>query len=98
VHRFGRIIVAVLLCASASGTLALITAEQCALTESDRAGDHSCPPTCARCGCCSQAMESIGVTTDDSPEPVVELPVPPFSTVPTSVPRDILHVPKLSLA
>jgi hypothetical protein len=98
VRRFGLAVVVALLTFSASGVSTLIRAEPCSAFEQTQDEDASCPPTCVTCGCCAQAVEPAALNVADLPD------VPPIETralvpsLPRTVARDILHIPKPRVA
>lgn len=83
-----------LLTFNVSGVVRLIANEPCAGLELTKKDDHSCPPTCARCGCCAQSVEPVPLIAAGSVPPGVPHIVNALPSVPTAHPRDILHVPK----
>lgn len=87
-----------LLTISVSGVTALIVPEPCTIYEQPGQEDGACPPTCVRCGCCSRAAETVAMHTEE----LLDITVAEFqsntSPLPTTQPRDILHVPKLRRA
>jgi len=91
---FARALLVVILALSYSQALALVVPEPCGITETADAGDGQCSPTCVRCGCCSQPVETapfriaVQTTPLSSSASVVTLDLLP------SISRDILHVPK----
>lgn len=83
---------------SVSGVSALIVPEPCTPYEQAGREDGACPPTCVRCGCCTRAAETMALQTEESIDiTAVEFHVNTPS-LPSTQPRDILHVPKLRLA
>jgi hypothetical protein len=98
VHQFALAIVVALLTFTASGVSALIVPEPCTAYEQPGQEDGACPPTCVRCGCCARAAEAMVPQTEES----LDITVAEFQSntpsLPTTQPRDILHVPKLRLA
>jgi hypothetical protein len=98
VRRFAFPIIVAFLTFSASGISGLIMAEPCTGYEQPGREDGGCPPTCVTCGCCAQAAEPVILSVSRS----LEVPVADVSSfiphLPTSSPRDILHVPKLRFA
>jgi hypothetical protein len=85
-----------LLACQASDLLAFAAPEPCALgaTASLPDQDQQCPPTCARCACCAQAVVIaepfllVRTSVPLDPEPTLAAPVP------TGAASDVLHVPK----
>jgi hypothetical protein len=98
VVRFALATIVALLTFSVSGASALIVPEPCTGYELPGQEDGSCPPTCVRCGCCARAAEAMAPQIEDS----LDITLAEFATItpllPTTQPRDILHVPKLRLA
>ena len=97
-RRFALAVVVALLTFSASGVYSLVIAEPCTGYEQPGQEDSACPPTCVTCGCCAQAAEPATVTITSSLEAPVSDLGPVIPRMPTTGPRDILHVPKLRLA
>jgi hypothetical protein len=83
---------------NAAGVAGLIVGEPCLAFTLSAEDDGNCPPTCVTCGCCAQAAEPAAILVVNS----LETPVPQFAAVLPAFtetdPRDILHVPKSSLA
>ena len=95
VRRFLFAIVVAFLILSASGATALLLPEQCGIAEQSSGGDACCPPTCVTCGCCAQAIEPAAIIVVSSPlRPSPDAYISPAANLPTSNPRDVLHVPK----
>jgi hypothetical protein len=94
VRRFVLAIIVCLLMFSTSGLPTLIAGEPCTGSEQSGTEDAACPPTCATCGCCAQAVEPAVIPVTSSLEaPATDL----SSLIPhlaNTSPRDILHVPK----
>lgn len=83
---------------SASGVSALIVNEPCTGYEQTGGDDGACPPMCVTCGCCAQAAEPVLLIVAnalDLPLGAIPFVVP---NLPANQARDILHVPKRSLA
>jgi hypothetical protein len=84
----------VMLACQASELLALAAPEPCAIVTVDDRPDQQCPPTCARCVCCAQAVviaQPFLLVKSIIPldaEPSLDL------VVPSAMPSDVLHVPK----
>jgi hypothetical protein len=99
VRQLALAILVGLLSLSVSGVTALTIGEPCSASESSRAGDTSCPPTCVTCGCCAQSVEPIAVPFVSSPlaRVAASLHFPPFDLLGPN-PHDVLHVPKPRLA
>jgi len=100
VARFAFALIVGLLTFSVSGVSSLVVSEPCTGYELTGQGEDEggCPPSCVTCGCCAQAAEAVTIVVASSPDaPVSEL-VAFFPGVPIADPRDILHVPKPSLA
>ena len=97
VKRIASFVIVGLLVLAASGAPALVTPERCFPGEASSAPDGNCLPLCARCGCCTQAVDVLIAlpNTDVSP---ISTDVP---TVPELQPllnsREVFHVPKSSL-
>ena len=89
-----RILFVIMLACQASDLLAFATPEPCAIATQDNQPDQQCPPTCARCVCCAQAVviaEPFLLVHSIIPlyeEPALDL------LVPSGAPSDVLHVPK----
>jgi len=98
VRRFALAVIVGLLTFSASGVYSLVIAEPCTGYEQPGQEDGACPPTCVTCGCCAQAAEPVTVTITSSFEAPVSDLGPVVAGLPTTGPRDILHVPKFRLA
>lgn len=98
VRRLAFAIIVALLTFTASGAYALVIAEPCTGYEQPGQEDGACPPTCVRCGCCTQAAEPAILTVASSLEVPVTIVSPLIPRVPKASPRDILHVPKPRLA
>ena len=93
-QRFALAAIVALLTFTASGVSALIVPEPCTAYEQPGQEDGACPPTCVRCGCCARAAETMAPQTEESLAITVaefQANTPPL---PTTQPRDILHVPK----
>jgi hypothetical protein len=98
VRRLSLAIIVALLSISVSGVSALVVTERCTTVERSSAEDDACPPTCITCGCCAQAAEPVMLDLKISPHaPTADIGLV-IQTVPTTQPRDILHVPKHLLA
>jgi hypothetical protein len=93
-----RVLLAVLvamLSVSASGVSVMIVGEPCQSSEAGSSRDDGdCPPTCATCGCCAQAVEPVVLTIPVSSEFIVTHLHPIIPRLPKSEGRDIFHVPK----
>ena len=97
-RRFALSLIVALLTFSASGAYALVIAEPCTGYEQPGRDDGACPPTCVTCGCCAQAVDMIVVVISVTPDvPVADI-LDLLPRIPSTTPRDILHVPKLRLA
>ena len=91
-------IIVALLTFSVSGAYALAVAEPCTSYEQPGQQHGSCPPTCVTCGCCAQAVEPAATVISATPDtPIADLPNV-LPTLPSTTPRDILHVPKIRFA
>jgi hypothetical protein len=97
VRRFALAVLVALLTLSASGVTRLVVPEPCGSNEPAR-NDNACPPTCVTCGCCALAAEPVILTLSSSADVRVTDVVVPLPQLPTTDPRDILHVPKPRLA
>jgi hypothetical protein len=94
VRRFTFALIAGLLALSVSGVCSLVVNEPCTGYELSVSDDGACPPTCATCGCCAQAVDTVTVVVAALPDlPIAEIPVF-LSRLPQTIQRDILHVPK----
>lgn len=95
-RRFAFALIVVLLSVAASGATSLMAGEPC--TRHERAGqtqnDGACPPTCVTCGCCAHAAEVAAIHFDRSPDIPFVQPATRIRQVPSTDPRDILHVPR----
>ncbi len=98
VRRFTLAVIVAVLTFSASGALSLILPEPCTGYEQTGRDDGACPPTCVTCGCCAQAAEPVMLVAVSSPDVPVTGVTSQLPRIPKTVPRDILHVPKLRLA
>jgi hypothetical protein len=56
VRAWLRILFVVMLACQASALLAFAAPEPCAIATQDDRPDQQCPPACARCVCCAQAV------------------------------------------
>lgn len=89
-----RILFVVMLACQASELLAFAGPEPCAIATQDDRPDQQCPPTCARCACCAQAIVIV------QPFLLVHSVIPLYAEptldllVPSVAPADVLHVPK----
>jgi hypothetical protein len=94
VRAWLRMLFVVMLACQASEVLAFAAPEPCALATQDDRPDQQCPPTCARCACCAQAIviaPAFLLVHSIIPlyaEPALDL------LVPSVAPADVLHVPK----
>jgi hypothetical protein len=94
VRRIAQTCIVALLTFSASGVYAFAIAEPCDSYQQPLRDNDACPPMCATCGCCAQAVEPVTVSvavSPDTPVAAVAFLLPPL---PSITPRDILHVPK----
>ncbi|MBK9240782.1 MAG: hypothetical protein IPL75_11070 [Acidobacteria bacterium] len=93
-RRVALLLVAFVLSVNFSGMGALLVPEPCSITEESEASDSACPPSCVRCGCCSQpivaALTVQFVPRAASPAATVTVPDAPL----LGDIREILHVPK----
>ena len=89
-----RILFVVMLACQASELLAFAAPEPCAIATQDARPDQQCPPTCARCVCCAQAVVIA------QPFLLLHSIIPLYAEpsldqiVPSAMPSDVLHVPK----
>ncbi|MGH9383803.1 MAG: hypothetical protein ACRD2N_05910 [Vicinamibacterales bacterium] len=97
-RRFVLAIVVGLLTLSASGISSLVINEPCNGYELPGSDDGACLPTCVTCGCCAQAVEPVTVVVAISPDLPIADVTAFLPRLPRTNPRDILHVPKPSLA
>lgn len=97
-QRLALAFIVALLTFSASGVSALIAPEPCSPYEQAGKEDGACAPTCVRCGCCARAAETMVPQTEESFDVTVTKFQSNTPTLPSTQPRDILHVPKLRLA
>ena len=89
-----RILFVVMLAFQASELLAWAAPEPCAIATQDDRPDQQCPPTCARCACCAQAIVIA------EPFLLLHSIMPLYAApaldvlVPAAASSDVLHVPK----
>jgi hypothetical protein len=98
VRRFTLAIIIALLTFSASGAHSLVVEEPCTGYEAPGSDDAACPPTCVTCGCCAQGVEPAALVISATPDVPIAGIADGLPSVPRTIPRDILHVPKLRLA
>lgn len=100
VRRAFFIVVLAVLIADASGISSLVVSDPCSVSANESAPDGGCPAFCVRCscGCCASPIVPmpIVVFTGVALPPIV-VPTPPHDPLPSGIPLDILHVPKLLL-
>ena len=98
VPRFALAIIVALLTFNASGVVSLVRAEPCTIYEPAGGDDNACPPTCVTCGCCARAAEPAAIVMMSSLDVTVSRTQPALPPLPSTDPRDILHVPRLRFA
>jgi hypothetical protein len=100
VRRFALTFLVGLLSLSASGASSLVVIEPCTGFElsGEAEDDGACAPTCVTCGCCARAAVAIDLTLASSPDLLTADVAAGLSSLPTTDPRDILHVPKRNRA
>jgi hypothetical protein len=97
VRSWFRILFVLMLACQASDLLGFIGPEPCALTAQDDGGDQQCPPTCARCACCAQAVViAQPLSLVDGVIARFSAPIAAFPLL-AAAPSDVLHVPKSHL-
>jgi hypothetical protein len=92
-----RVLLLGVLLFQASDLLAWVAPEPCSVAEQDDYAHQrqQCPPTCARCVCCTQA--TVMDAPFSLPDDVIVRPTGRAATLPvrSAIPSDILHVPRL---
>ncbi|MGC4086206.1 MAG: hypothetical protein QM736_29805 [Vicinamibacterales bacterium] len=93
-QRLALALVVALLTFTMCGVMSLLVHEPCSSFMSLDGDDATCPPTCATCGCCAQAVEPVTLSTSAVPQLIVwDVPdLQPGHALTTSL--DILHVPR----
>jgi hypothetical protein len=94
VRRLAHLLLVGLLVANLGGVVSLLVPEPCGPNEGSAAPHSTCPPTCARCGCCGQPVVTALIVTVGSAVVRIDQPPVPALRIVSVDPREILHVPR----